>query len=320
MKRKFPLGVFAILALSLVLVLSLAGCGNQAQPDPDPDPDENGNGEEEPPAQEGGFFEITGSDSEVNLVQSLVETFADVNTAAEFSVTGGGSGVGIAALINGTADVANSSRPMSEAEIAQAKGNNVDPVPIVFAFDGVAAVVNEDNPVKELTLEQLGKIYAGTITNWSEVGGENLPITLFGRQPTSGTFVFFRDLVVKGDYSPNMNQMPGTSAIVEGVSQDKGGIGYAAIGYVKGAAGIAALSIAAVEGAEYISPLDDDKVFGGQYAMTRPLFQYVNGKPTGALKEFFEFELSKAGEDIVVAEGFLPVTPEYVEKNKQYLN
>ncbi len=318
MKRKFSLGVFAIIALSLVLVLSLSGCGNQAQPDPTPDPNENGG--EEPPAQEGGFFEITGSDSEVNLVQSMVEDFAVVNTAAEFSVTGGGSGVGIAALINGTTDVANSSRPMSEAEIAQAKTNNVNPVPIVFAFDGVAAVVNKDNPVQELTVEQLGKIYAGTITNWSEVGGENIPITLFGRQPTSGTFVFFRDLVVKGDYSPNMNQMPGTSAIVEGVTQDKGGIGYAAIGYVKGAAGIAALSIAAAEGAEYISPLDDGKVFGGQYAMTRPLFQYVNGKPTGALKEFFEFELSKAGQDIVVKEGFLPVTPEYVEKNKQYLN
>ncbi len=315
MKRKFRMGVFALIALSLILALSLSGCGNQAQPDPKPD--ENGN---EPPAQEGGNFEITGSDSEVNLVQSLVEAFAGVNTAAEFSVTGGGSGVGIAALINGTTDVANSSRPMSNDEIAQAKANNVNPVPIVFSFDGVSAVVNESNPVKELTLEQLGKIYAGTITNWSEVGGENVPITLFGRQPTSGTFVFFREVVVKGDYSPNMNQMPGTSAIVEGVTQDKGGIGYAAIGYVKGAEGISALSIAAKEGDPYISPLDDEKVFSGAYALTRPLFHYVNGKPTGALKEFFEFELSKAGQDIVVKEGFLPVTPEYVQKNKQYLD
>lgn len=311
MRKTTKLGVIILIGVFL-LTLGLAGCGS---PDAEP-PDENGDDE---PIQESGFFEITGSDSEVNLVQALVEAFADVNTVAEFSVTGGGSGVGIAAIINGTADIANSSRPMSDDEIAQAKANNVDPVPIVFAFDGVAAVVNARNPVQELTLEKLGQIYAGTITNWSEVGGDNLPITLFGRQPTSGTFVFFRELVVRGDYSPNMNQMPGTSAIVEGVAQDAGGIGYAAIGYVKGAEGISAVNIAAKEGDAYISPLDDEKVFSGAYALTRPLFQYVNGNPSGALKEFFEFELSEAGQKIVVEAGFLPVTPEYVQKNQQYL-
>ncbi len=311
MRKTTKLGVIILIGVFL-LTLGLAGCGS---PDAEP-PDENGDDE---PIQESGFFEITGSDSEVNLVQALVEAFADVNTVAEFSVTGGGSGVGIAAIINGTADIANSSRPMSDDEIAQAKANNVDPVPIVFAFDGVAAVVNAGNPVQELTLEKLGQIYAGTITNWSEVGGDNLPITLFGRQPTSGTFVFFRELVVRGDYSPNMNQMPGTSAIVEGVAQDAGGIGYAAIGYVKGAEGISAVNIAAKEGDAYISPLDDEKVFSGAYALTRPLFQYVNGNPSGALKEFFEFELSEAGQKIVVEAGFLPVTPEYVQKNQQYL-
>ncbi len=311
MMKTTKLGAIIFIGVFL-LTIGTAGCGSQDNPV------SNGNADDVP--VEGGFFEITGSDSEVNVVQALVEAFADVNKETEFSVTGGGSGVGIAAIINGTADIANSSRPMSDDEIAQAKANNVDPVPIVFAFDGVAAVVNAENPVTELTLEQLGKIYAGTITNWSEVGGENLPITLFGRQPTSGTFVFFRDLVVKGDYSPNMNQMPGTSAIVEGVTQDKGGIGYAAIGYVKGAEGIAAVNIATSAGAEYISPLDDEKVFSGQYALTRPLFQYVNGKPTGALKEFFEFELSPVGQEIVVAQGFLPVTPEYVQKNLEYLH
>lgn len=311
MMKTTKLGFIIFIGVFL-LTIGTAGCGSQDNP--------VSNGKADDVPVEGGFFEITGSDSEVNVVQALVEAFADVNKETDFSVTGGGSGVGIAAIINGTADIANSSRPMSDDEIAQAKANNVDPVPIVFAFDGVAAVVNAENPVTELTLEQLGKIYAGTITNWSEVGGENLPITLFGRQPTSGTFVFFRDLVVKGDYSPNMNQMPGTSAIVEGVTQDKGGIGYAAIGYVKGTEGIAAVNIATSAGAEYISPLDDEKVFSGQYALTRPLFQYVNGKPTGALKEFFEFELSPAGQEIVVAQGFLPVTPEYVQKNLEYLH
>lgn len=299
MRRTWNLGLIMVVALAVIVSFSLTGCG---------------------PAQPAGdFFEITGSDSEVNLVQSLVESFAEVDESTEFSVTGGGSGVGIAAIINGTADIANSSRPMSVEEIAQAEANSVEPVPIVFAFDGVAVVVHQDNTVTELTMDEVGKIYRGEISNWSELGGNDVAITLFGRQPTSGTFVFFRDLVVKGDYSENMNQMSGTSAIIEGVAQDVGGIGYAAIGYVKGAEGITALNIAAATGSEYISPLDDDKVFSGAYALTRPLFQYVNGKPTGALKAFFEFELSAEGQAIVVAEGFLPVTPEYVEKNKEYL-
>ena len=299
MRRTRRLGITIVLALVVMASFGLTGCGSNDTA--------------------GDFFEITGSDSEVNLVQSLVEAYADVDEATEFSVTGGGSGVGIAAIINGTADIANSSRPMSAEEIAQAEANGVVPVPIVFAFDGVAVVVNESNSVTELTMEDVGKLYRGEITNWSELGGSDVPVTLFGRQPTSGTFVFFRELVVQGDYSENMNQMSGTSAIIEGVAQDLGGIGYAAIGYVKGADGIAALSIAATPGADFISPLDDDKVFSGEYALTRPLFQYVNGSPTGALKAFFEYELSDEGQAIVVAEGFLPVTPEYVEKNKEYL-
>ena len=291
--RTLTMSVLFLLVASL-----LTGCG------------QTGNGD---------LYQLTGSDSEVNVVQSLVEGFSDVNGEVEFAVTGGGSGVGIAAIIDGTADVANSSRPMSEEEINQAKDNQVDPVPIVFAFDGVAVVINEENPVEELTLEELGKIYSGEVSNWSEVGGADMDITLFGRQPTSGTFVFFRELVVKGDYSDLMNQMPGTSAIIEGVLQDRGGVGYAAIGYVKGAAGIKALSIAADDGAEYISPLDDEKVFSGEYVMTRPLYHYVNGRPEGALREFFEFELSDVGQEIVIAEGFLPVTPEFMEQNKEYL-
>ena len=299
MSRKMNLGVIIVTAIAVILAFGLTGCG-PAQPESE-------------------LFTITGSDSEVNVVQSLVESFAEVDETTEFSVTGGGSGVGIAAIINGTADIANSSRPMSAEEIAQAEANDVVPVPIVFAFDGVAAVVHADNSVTEMTLEDLGKIYRGEITNWSELGGSDVPITLFGRQPTSGTFVFFRDLVVQGDYAESMNQMSGTSAIIEGVAQDVGGIGYAAIGYVKGAEGVAALKIAATDTAEYISPLDDEKVFAGEYAMTRPLYQYVNGNPTGALKTFFEFELSEEGQAIVVEEGFLPVTPEFVEKNMEYL-
>ncbi|MBS4023399.1 MAG: PstS family phosphate ABC transporter substrate-binding protein [Dethiobacter sp.] len=312
MKKASRLGITAILIVTLLMSGVIAGCSNQVA-----SPNTQGNGENT--QQEGGFFAIKGSDSEVNVVQALVEGFADVNEKAEFSVTGGGSGTGIAALINKQTDIANSSRPMSDAEVQQAKANGVEPVPIVFAFDGLAVLVNAGNPVENLTVEQVGKIYAGEIKNWSEVGGEDKPISLYGRQSNSGTYVFFRDTVVKGDYSADMQMMPGTSQIVEGVRQDVTGIGYAAIGYVKGASGIKAVNIAEKAGQPYISPLDDEKVFSGIYPLTRPLFQYLNGKPSGALKQFIEFELSDEGQAIVVKQGFLPVTPEYVQKNLKYL-
>ncbi len=304
-----------VLGLILVAMLTGVGCTRQAAP---PAPPANG-GNQPAPEMEGGFFEIKGSDSEVNLVQALVEAFAAVNDKAEFSVTGGGSGTGIAALINRQTDIAMSSRPMKPEEIQQAKEKGVEPVPIVFAFDGLAVIVNEKNPVNELTIEQVGKIFSGEITNWKQVGGPDLNISLYGRQSTSGTYVFFRETVVKADYSPAMQMMPGTSQIVEGVRQDASGIGYAAIGYVKNAAGIRTVNLAAKEGDPYISPLDDDKVFGGEYPLTRPLFQYLNGKPQGAIKQLMQFQLSKEGQDIVVKQGFLPVTPHYVQENEKYL-
>ncbi len=300
MKNILRPGKMAVLIVTLLMLGLVAGCAKKT----------------EPVAQ---LFEIKGSDSEVNVVQALVEEFAGVNDKAEFSITGGGSGTGISALINGQTDIANSSRPMSDSEIQQAKEKGIEPIPIVFSFDGLAVIINADNPVDNLTIEQVGKIFAGEITNWSEVGGENKDISLYGRQTTSGTYVFFREKVVQGDYSPEMQMMPGTSQIVEGVKQDSTGIGYAAIGYVKGSSGIKAVNIAEKDGSAYISPLEDAKVFSGEYPLTRPLFQYLNGKPTGALKQFIEFELSEEGQAIVVREGFLPVTPYYVQENQKYL-
>jgi phosphate transport system substrate-binding protein len=304
-RRIIASGVVILVVLTLITGMT-AGCGRQpAQP--------------QTPAQDGGFFQIKGSDSEVNVVQALVEEFAAVNNVAEFAVTGGGSGAGIAALLNGQTDIANSSRPLKEEEIAQAKAGGVTPVPIVFALDGLAVIVHANNPVDNLTLEQVGKIFAGEINNWQEVGGPDRLITLYGRQSNSGTYVFFRDRVLGRDYSQGKLNLPGNAQIVEAVRADESGVGYAAIGFVRDAAGIRAVSLAEAGGDSFVNPLENEKVLAGLYPLTRPLYQFLNGVPDGALRQFIEFELSPAGQEIVAREGFLPVTPEYMQQNEANL-
>jgi phosphate transport system substrate-binding protein len=305
-KRIFSVG-FVILAVLVLMAVITAGCAGRPA------------GRQETPAKDDGFFKIKGSDSEVNVVQALVEEFAKVDNVTEFAVTGGGSGAGIAALLNGQTDIANSSRPLKDEEISQAKANGITPVPIVFALDGLAVIVHADNPVDNLTLEQVGRIFAGEVNNWKEVGGPDKPITLYGRQSNSGTYVFFRDRVLGKDYSQGKLNLPGNAQIVEAVRADEGGIGYAAVGFVRDAAGIRAVSLAETGGDVFVNPLDNEKVLGGLYPLTRPLYQFLNGVPEGALRKFIEFELSPAGQDIVAREGFLPVTPEYMQQNELHL-
>jgi phosphate transport system substrate-binding protein len=292
--------------LGLVLLVSMmiaAGCGRQAAPDSGVE-----NGASEEPAGESASIMIAGSDSEVNLVTRLAEEYMNDNPNISIAVTGGGSGVGISSLIDGDIDIANSSRPMKDSEIEALKTKQGEEVYAVrFAVDGVAVVVNENNPVTELTVDQIGAIYRGEIANWSEVGGADLAITLYGRQSTSGTYVFFMEKVVQADYSPEMRNLAGTSDIVEAVNGDAGGIGYAAIGYAD-RDGIRALEVAADQNSEAYTPVVLENVTSGNYPLTRPLYQYVAGKPGWAILDFFLFEVGEAGEAIVLEEGFYPIT------------
>lgn len=312
MKKFLQIKVVVALVLTLLLAGLFTGCGrgNQVQPP----------AEEPTNKMPSGSYRIKGSDSEVNLVQSLVEAFFEVNSNVEFSLTGGGSGVGISALIRGETDVANSSRPMSDSEIQSAQANGVEPIPIVFAMDGLAVIIHADNQVENLTVEQVGKIFAGEITNWNEVGGANMPISLYGRQSNSGTYVFFREHVVKADFSPAKKNMNGNSQIVEGVRVDVSGIGYVAMGFIQGVTDIKAVALAVTEAGPFVSPVDLDKVKAGEYVLTRPLYQYYNGKPTGALRQFLDFVLSAEGQLIVEQAGFLPTTVELMQQNMNYLN
>jgi len=299
-----------------------AGCGGPAEeqanePVEEVDEAEETNGGEA--VQEQASLMLGGSDSEVNVVARLAEEYMNDNPHVSIAVTGGGSGVGISSLIDGDIDVANSSRPMRDTEEDALRDNHgEEPYAVRFAVDGVAVLVNDANSVEELTVDQVGAIYRGEITNWSEVGGEDQEITLYGRQSTSGTYVFFMELVVQGEYSERKRNMAGTSDIVEAVIGDTGGIGYAAIGYAD-EDGVKALNIAADEGSEAYDPTVLENVTSGEYPLTRPLYQYMAGKPEGALLDFLLFEVSDAGQSIVLDEGFYPITEADREFNKNAL-
>lgn len=267
------------------------------------------------------FIQIKGSDTEVNLVQRLAEALMKKNPDIYIAVTGGGSGTGIAALINKQTDIANSSRAMKDEEIDMAKERDVNPVAIVFALDGLALIVHESLPVDSLTLDEVGQIYKGEITNWNEVGGPDLEISMYGRQSNSGTYIYFRDNVIKGDYSPKVRRMNGTAQIVEAVRNDKAGIGYVGIGYIiddQGniLPGINSLKIAKDENSPAVSPLEPENVKSGLYPIVRPLYQYTDGLPEGNLLDFIIFELSDEGQRLVINEGYYPVTSEYMKMNE----
>lgn len=270
-----------------------------------------------------GFIQTKGSDTEVNVVQRLAEAYMKSQPNVMIAVTGGGSGVGIAAIINKTTDITNSSRAMTETEIAQAKANGVHPVPVVFAMDGLAVIVNQANTVKSLTLEQLGQIYRGDIKNWSQVGGPNFPVTLYGRQPNSGTFVFFRDVVIKSDYSNSMNQMNGNAQIVEAVKRDKGGIGYVGIGYAVGrdgrvVSGLKVPDVARAKKSPAVSPINIKNIASGAYPIVRPLYQYFGHANRQKVAGFIKFELGPQGQQIISREGFYPISEQYRKFNATY--
>jgi phosphate transport system substrate-binding protein len=268
------------------------------------------------------MIQIKGSDSEVNLVQALAEQFMKKNPGANIAVTGGGSGTGIAALINKKTDIANSSRDLSPKEIEAAKKEGVTPFPVVFATDAISVVVHPENPLSKIDTESLGKIFSGDIKNWKEVGGPDLPISLYGRQSNSGTYVFFREFIVKKDYSTHKKAMNGNAQIVEAIQRDKAGIGYVAVGYVvdeKGTVkpGLKVLSVSKDAGSEAFSPAQIENVMSGKYPVSRPLYQFLNGKPSGKVLEFIKFELSPEGQKMVRDKGFFPVQEKYMEMNRK---
>jgi phosphate transport system substrate-binding protein len=272
------------------------------------------------------MIQVKGSDTLVNLVQVLAESYMEQNPKTPIAVLGGGSGTGIAALINGTCEIADHSRPWKEKEFNLAHKNGVEPRRFIIAVDGLSVVINDSNPVRHLTMDQIGAIYRGQIKNWKEVGGPDKPISLYGRQSNSGTYVFFQEHVLGNkNYSPDMKRMNGNAQIVEGVIQDKAAIGYVGVGYVydqkSGTVrkGLKVLKVAKDGNSSAYSPLDKAAVDNGKYPVARPLFQSTNGKPNGAILDFIRFETGPEGQKIVKKEGFFTIGSSHVAANNKNL-
>lgn len=306
----------AILVLALILVGSLVlfGCGddngdtadNGTNNEESGTNEESGNGEESSDIDFSKMIEARGSDTMVNLGQRWAEEFMDEYSEASMSVTGGGSGTGIAAMINGTIDIALSSRAIREEEIDQAAENDVEVVEHITGRDGIAIAVHPSNPVKELTMGDIKAIFTGEKTNWSDFGGNDAEITLYSRESNSGTYVFFREFVLEDeDYASFANLMPSTQAIVEGVIQDENGIGYIGLAYLDDD-GIQGVSVAVEEGAEAFFP-DMENIVAGDYPVARPLFLYTDGEPQGVVELFMDFVMGTQGQQIVEDIGFVPV-------------
>jgi phosphate transport system substrate-binding protein len=257
-----------------------------------------------PTAAQAGALTVKGSDTMVVLGQRWAEDFMKKNPSTSVQVTGGGSGTGISALINGTTDICQASRAMKDGEKKQLqeKGGAATEIPV--AKDGLAVYVNSSSPIKELSMSQLKGIFTGKITNWKELGGPDKNIIPYSRENSSGTYVFFKEHVMdNADYTPKAQTMPGTAAVVNAVSKEKYAIGYGGAAYAKG---IKIIAVKKDAGAPAIAP-SDKTVKDGSYALSRPLFFYTNKDPAGDAKTFIDWVLSSEGQGIVQKVGYYPI-------------
>lgn len=288
-----------LLAAMLAVGISLCLCGCQPEL-----------GEQRPGAAPVETIENKGSDTLVNLALAWAEEYMSLHQEVRISVTGGGSGTGIAAMINGTVDIANASRQMKPEEIEAAEDNGIPPVEHVVARDAIAVVVHPSNPVDGLTLRQISDIYTGNISNWREVNGEDRPIVLLSRESNSGTYVYFLENVIRlGDvestllFSPDTLLMPSSEGISAEVRQNPNAIGYDGLGYVTPDQKV--IAVAESGAASFVLP-SVDTVNDDTYPISRPLFMYTAGEPTGSIERYLRW-IQTEGQLLVSEIGFVPL-------------
>ncbi|MFW2389602.1 MAG: phosphate ABC transporter substrate-binding protein [Polyangiales bacterium] len=250
---------------------------------------------------------IKGSDTMVILAQNWAQAFMKANPGKVVQVSGGGSGTGMAALINGTADLANASRPIKDKERKQLlKKRNAEVQEFRVALDSLAVYVPAANKIESLTIPQLKKIFRGQTTNWKDVGGEDGPIVLYSRENNSGTYAYFKEHVLdKEDFAATAQTLPGTAAVINAVSKDPGGIGYGGIAYAEGVRTV----LVAPAGGEPVEPTMANAT-SGKYPLSRYLNVYSSGEASGIAKDYLDFVLSDAGQSIVEGVGYYPLPKE----------
>jgi phosphate transport system substrate-binding protein len=279
-----------------MLILALAACGGREAA--------TSTAANAPASADRKPLTIKGSDTMVILGQRLAEEYMKKNPGSVVQVNGGGSGTGIAALINGTVDLAQASRAMKDEEKAQAaKSRGAEIVEQAVALDGLAVFVNDASPIKALTIEQVRDIFLGKTTNWNQVGGPNATIVLYGRENSSGTYDYFREHVLeKGDFSPRVQTLQGTAAIINAVARDKNGVGYGGIAYAKD---VRPLAISAKGGAA-IAP-SAASVADGTYPLSRKLFFYYPQNAPERVKTFVSWALTPEAQALVTKVGYFPL-------------
>jgi len=256
-------------------------------------------------------IQVKGSDTMVNLVQAWAEKYMEKNPDAFVAVTGGGSGTGLSSLISGTCDVAMSSRNIKEKEITLARQRGIEPHEIKVALDGLAVVVNPSNPIGQLTLDQLAAIFTGKIVNWKELGGKDERIVVLSREVNSGTHVYFKEHVLRKndpnsqeEFVPSALMLSSSQAIADEVAGNSAAIGYYGMGYISPSQ--KPIAVAKTDKDDYIPPTIEN-VLDGKYPISRPLFVYTNGAPSGLVGEFIDFDLSFEGQEIVRTTDFVPL-------------
>lgn len=264
-----------------------------------------------PSSKEKSTIENKGSDTMVNLALAWAEEYHKIKPDVIISVTGGGSGTGIAALINGTVDIANASRQMKDVEFENALSNGKNPNEIIVARDAIAIIVNPNNPIESLTLKQISDIYSGKISNWIDIGGEDRPIVRLSRETNSGTHVYFLEEVLRlGDkevktlFSQDTLLLPSSEGISSEIRINPNAIGYDGLGYVTH--DLKVIAVAKDEDDHFVIP-SVETVINNSYPIARDLYMYIDGEPTGIIQEYLSWIFSPEAQRIVKDLGFVPI-------------
>jgi phosphate transport system substrate-binding protein len=284
--------------LSAAFALALVACGGETAT--------NGTATDKSAAPKGRVLTVKGSDTMVILGQRFAEEYMKANPGSVVQVNGGGSGTGIAALINGTVDLAQASRSIKEEERGDIKKNRQsDVIETPVALDALAVFVHEKNGVKELTFEQLAQLFSGKVTNWKQVGGADAPVVLYGRENSSGTYDYFKEHVLnKGEFSPRTQALAGTAAVINAVAKDPNGIGYGGIAYSKGVRALAIRKDSATPGVEP----KESTVKDGTYPLSRKLFFYSIATAGPEVKKYIDWCTSAEGQAVVTNVGYFPLS------------